>query len=110
MYVHYICEKKLSIHSIDKQPKLKHLLNKVAAKCENKWELVGIQLDLEPNKLSSFKTDNCILCFKKVLELWKQKGEPPYTWDTIIDVLNAECIGENNLANGLEEWLKTNPY
>ena len=51
-----------------------------------------------------------MLCFKKVFELWEQNGKRPYTWDTIIDVLNAECVGEKNLANCLQEWLKTNPY
>lgn len=105
----YICILSIAM-AYDKPPKLKDLLNKVAAKCENKWELVGIQLDLEPSKLGSFKRDSCIHCFKEVFQLWEKKGDPPYTWDTIIDVLNADSIGENSLANDLKKWLKTNPY
>ena len=36
---------------------------------------------------------------------WKERGHPPYTWATIIDVLKSPLVGEVELAQELEQWL-----
>ena len=39
--------------------------------------------------------------------MWQRRGDPPFTWATIIEVLKTPTVGENQLAKELEEWLKT---
>ena len=36
---------------------------------------------------------------------WKERGHPPYTWATILDVLKSPEVDEVELAKELEQWL-----
>ena len=40
-------------------------------------------------------------CFERVLTEWNSRRCSPYTWDTIITVLQASAVGEVALANEL---------
>ena len=40
-------------------------------------------------------------CFERVLTEWNSRRCSPYTWDTIITVLQASAVGEVALANTL---------
>ena len=89
------------------EPVIRELMNRVAARCMDQWELVGVQLDIDDAQLnsirSSCRTDQ--QCFKKVFDLWRRKGSPPYTWATIINVLEAPSVGEGTVAKDVLEWL-----
>ena len=84
-------------------------MNRVAARCMNKWKLVGIQLEIDDAQLKSIRPSSCEtdqqLCFMEVFNHWKSKGSPPYTWSTIIDVLKTSSVGEEKVARDLEKWL-----
>ena len=82
-------------------------MNRVAAPCKNQWELVGVQLDIDSSDLNSIRPScqNDLQCFKKVFDLWRRNGNPPYTWATIINVLKAPSVGEEQVAKDVTEWL-----
>ena len=80
-------------------------MNRVAARCMDKWKLVGVQLEIEDVLLKSIQSSDQQLCFMEVLDHWKSKGSPPYTWTTIINVLKTPSVREEKLARDLEDWL-----
>ena len=83
-------------------------MNRVAARCMNKWKHVGVQLEIEDAQLksirSSCETDQQ-LCFMEVFDHWKGNGNPPYTWTTIINVLKTPSVCEEKVARDLLKWL-----
>ena len=93
--------------SLRRAPDIKELLNFVAAKAIDKWKMVGINLSIMPDRL------NCIESqyqgneerYLEVFRQWRSNNNCPYTWFTIIDVLKAPIVQENQLANDLEEML-----
>ena len=88
-------------------PKIKDLLNKVAARANEKWKSVGLQLDMELPELNTIedRINQANLCYAEMFQLWKTKGDPPFTWGTIIDALKAPSVGETQLATELQDWL-----
>ena len=93
--------------SLQNPPKISDLLNKVAAEVLNKWEILGLQLELEYVQLETIsnKHQDNSLRFAGVFELWQKRGSPPYTWATIIDALRTKIVGEVQLAYELEQWV-----
>ena len=86
---------------------MRELLNKVASRVMDKWERIGLSLDLELHQLKSVcKRQDPILCYSEVFTLWQKKGDPSFTWATIVDTLKDPIVGEVKLAAEIEEWLK----
>ena len=79
----------------------------VANKALDKWEILGLQLDIEPHRLKSIKNqaDKNVLRYAEIFEIWKRRGNPPFTWTTIIDALKAPIVEEKQLAEELEKCL-----
>ena len=86
-------------------PEIKDLHNKVAAKALHKWKRLGIQLKLDFSKLKSIEKEHkdAFDCYAEIFQLWKSKGDPPYTWATIIDALKAPSVEETELATELQD-------
>ena len=80
----------------------------VADKASDKWEILGLQLDIEPHRLKSIKNqaDKNVLRYAEIFEIWKRRGNPPFTWATIIDALRAPIVEELQLAHEVEEYLR----
>ena len=93
---------------LERAPKLTELLDKVAAKTRDKWRMVGLQLNIEPNQLTAISRSHqdAMNCYREVFTLWENKCDPPFTWATIIDALRASSVGEDRLALELERWLR----
>ena len=89
-------------------PEIKELHNKVAARALHKWKRLGTQLDIDFSKLTSVeeKHINSFDCYAEIFQLWKSKGDPPYTLHTIIDALKAPSVEETELATELQELLQ----
>ena len=83
-------------------------MNDVAAVIPAKWKLVGVQLKLPNGKLDEIQAQNagspdqCILSFEGVFTKWKRLGTSPYTWETIINALSSQSVGEVALANEIK--------
>ena len=93
---------------LDNPPKDKDLLDKVASRAQDKWKLVGVQLEIGSDQLNTIQNQNLnpIVCYSEVFRLWRRKGHPPVTWATIIDALRAPSVQEDALAGEIEKNLK----
>ena len=93
---------------LERAPRLTELLDKVASKARDKWTMVGSWLKIGTDQLTAIsrRHQNEMDCYREVFTLWENKGDPPFTWVTIIDALRAPSVEENMLASELERWLR----
>ena len=96
--------------SLDSEPSLPHLMEKVAAVIPHKYEMVGLQLGLTLGELQVIgprhpKLEDYHRAFGEMFGVWKRRGSPPYTWRTIIGVLSTASVGEVRLSEELTSWI-----
>ncbi|KAL5517553.1 hypothetical protein EMCRGX_G003115 [Ephydatia muelleri] len=96
--------------SMEREPPLPLLMEKVAVAIPNKWMEVGIQLYIPKSDLdvlcprSQFLEDNH-RAFSEIFELWRRRASRPYKWSTIIEVLKSGHVGEDRLSSELTTWI-----
>ena len=90
---------------LNRPPKHRDLLNKVAARARDKWKMMGVQLNIPMDQLNAMTATEPISCYADIFNWWQRNGFPPYTWATIIDALRAPIVGEVQLAHELEKWV-----
>ena len=78
---------------LESEPELSDLMNEVTSKVSAKWKQISIQLGLTPN--------DPIQRITTVFKVWKKRATKPYTWSTVIEVLNAAAVDEIRLAKEL---------
>ena len=82
-------------------------MNDVAAVIPAKWRIIGIHLGIPIEILDTIQLQwagqahYTMTCFARVLTEWNSRRCSPYTWDTIITVVQASAVGEVALANEL---------
>ena len=96
--------------SLDSEPSLPHLLEKVAAVIPSKCWTVGIQLGLTAAELQAIcpqqqGLENHNRAFGEIFHVWRRRGSPPYTWRTLTGVLRSASVGEVQLSKQLTSWL-----
>ncbi|KAL5499418.1 hypothetical protein EMCRGX_G010828 [Ephydatia muelleri] len=96
--------------SLDSEPSLPHLLDKVAAVIPSKYELIGLQLRLSLAELQVIGPRHPTLeehhrAFGEIFGVWRRHGSPPYTWRTLINVLRSPSVGEVLLSDELTFWI-----
>ena len=80
-------------------------MNDLAAKVPAKWKKIGTQLHLTLSQLDAITMsvhdpiDQCMM----MLDWWKRfdSTRRPYSWSTIVAVLNTNAVGEESLAEEL---------
>ena len=50
--------------------------------------MFGIMLDIEPAILAGINKPNSEECFTEVYKIWKANAKRPFTWKTVLTVLN----------------------
>ena len=93
---------------LDSEPKLLDLMNEVAAVIPSKWRDIGLQLGLSQGVLEGIATispRSTNLCYSNVFTLWENQNSYPYTWSTIVEVLQAPAVGEETLATKIKSKL-----
>ena len=85
---------------------MNELLNRVACRAMNKWELFGLQLNIPPQQLNTIQKSSPILCYAEVFNLWERKSDPPFTWATIVEAFRSPIVDEESLAKDIEDWFK----
>ena len=88
-------------HSV--RPTLPQLLKKLYNVAE-KWEDIGILIEIESDKLNNVKKENNPSqrdCLREMLKIWMKQVSPPPTWSSMADAL--ETVGEEELAGSLRE-------
>ena len=96
--------------SLDTEPLLSSLMDKVAAVIPHKFVTVGLQLGLTPDELQAICLPHQSLedqsrIFGLIVDKWRIRGSPPYTWKTIIVVLRSDSVGEVMLSEQLTSWI-----
>ena len=93
---------------LNKPPELLEFLSQVASKARDKWEMIGLVLNIMPDQLNviSKKHHNPMLCYSEVFTTWKNIEKPAkFTWTTIVEALKSPVVEENKLAGDIEQWL-----
>ena len=88
------------------------MLDVVAAET-NKWEEIAIGLDFSPTEIERIRIDqreNVMKCFIRVFDQWKNQCLPPYSWATIVKVLQSPFIRENDLADKISKKFVPAPH
>ena len=85
---------------------MRDLLEQVAAKAMDKWDTMGLVLNIDHHQLNTITHKNPVRCYSEVFSLWEKKADPPFTWATIVDALRSPAVGEMKLASDIESWLK----
>eukprot|EP00731_Ephydatia_muelleri_P004238 Em0002g414a len=96
--------------TLDSEPSLQHLMEKVAAVIPSKYEMVGLQLGLTPSQLQAIRPQHQSLedyhrAFGELFSEWRRRGSPPYTWRTLTGVLRSASVGEVLLSEQLTSWI-----
>ena len=95
---------------LEDKPRLRDLMNEVAAKIPSKWRQFGIELQLSPDELDGFllaSPGDALRCFSSVFTLWQKKmSREPYSWLTVVESLKAPAVGERKLAEELCDELE----
>ena len=76
----------------------------VSKKIPSRWHTFGIMLDIEPAILDGFNKPNPEECFTEVYKTWKANAKRPFTWRTVLTVLND--MDEFSLMNKIEYSLR----
>ena len=92
--------------SLDSEPSLPLLMDKVAAVIPHKYEMVGLQLGLSLAQLQVIRPQHQSLedyhrAFREIFNEWRRRGSPTYTWRTLIGVLRSASVGEVLLSDQL---------
>ena len=67
------------------------------SKVSNKWEDIGIQLEIDDGQLSQIKIDNAgdsRACLREMLRVWLRRAKPPPSWSELADSLDVEDYGD----------------
>ena len=81
------------------------LMNLVAAVLPAKWRLVGVQLGLSTAKLDEIESHpphDCKRFFSSVFSEWESQDTLPYTWATMVRVLQSPSVEENRVAEDIK--------
>ena len=85
-------------------PTLKLLIKELYNTAANKWEDIGILLDIEDGELAKVKADNhgdSGSCLREMLRIWLKKVNPQPSWTDLIEALIH--LREEKLAQQLKE-------
>ena len=81
-------------------PSHSDLMNHVAAALPTKWRIVGLQLGLSLPRLDEIERNHsdCRRCFSAVFSEWEQQETSPFSWETVVSVLQTPSVEENRVA------------
>ena len=78
--------------------------NHVAAVIPDKWNKVAVQLELQRGEISTIERNKHdeLDRFMAVMEVWENSLRKPFTWDTLVAVLQSPFVSEAKLAAELQ--------
>ena len=100
----------LNLHSLAEQQDLSLRLFQANISSANpdKWQAVGIELDLPMSTIRSIEAEkhiNLQRCFAEVFDHWQKNPTPqrPFCWDTVVKVLKSPSVNEPVLARKISQ-------
>ena len=112
----YVVQNSLAVHLLhtvyfrqstfdeSEKPTLKNVLKVLQNKVSNKWEDIGIQLDIDDGQLSQIKTDNAgdsKACLREMLRAWLKRANPLPSWSEMIEALESQ--GNEDIASQIKD-------
>eukprot|EP00731_Ephydatia_muelleri_P004065 Em0002g241a len=96
--------------TLDSEPSLQHLMEKVAAVIPSKCWAIGFQLGLATAELQAIcpqhqGLENHHRAYGEIFDVWRRRGSPPYTWRTLTGVLRSASVDEVLLSEQLTSWI-----
>lgn len=81
-------------------PSIAEFLNKVASQIPAKWRLFAHSLDLnvDLDGINQKHPQDPTECFMTVFLTWKKSQSLPFTWETVVKVLQSPAMGEMEMA------------
>ena len=104
-------------------PSLKNLLTELYFEVSDKWEDIGIFLDIDSDILDAIRLNygDIRSCLREMLKIYLKRASPPPSWSAIAEAI--ELLGNRYIANRLrakyctlthvpstELWLETNHH
>lgn len=81
---------------------LKYLMRELHPKVSDKWEDIGVELEVDDDRLVQIRTqfpgDNK-RCLREMIREWLKANNPPPSWEAIAQVMDD--MKENELATHL---------
>ena len=83
-------------------------MESVATVIPDKWKRVGMALGLSQAQINAINKHHLadpLDCFAEVFHLWQQlsTSQQPVNWTTLVTVLCSRTVGEEHLADNLQE-------
>lgn len=80
-------------------------MNDVAAEAPDQWMNIGLLLGISLPDLMSIKGKNedDKICYAHVFQFWKTAATCPYSWETMVDVLQSNLIKGFKLAEAIRK-------
>ena len=86
------------------KPRLKDLMNALYHKVADRWELIGVFLEISRGTLAGIAEkcrDDPHKCLVKMLDTWLEQIHPPASWASIVEAV--EFLGEEQLGRELRD-------
>jgi len=66
----------------------------------NNWIYIALKLEIDITEIERIKIDKETeaLRFTAVLDKWQRRGNPPFIWNTMVQVLSCATVQEHRLA------------
>ena len=85
-------------------------LQDLAAKVSMKWKVIARYLKASHNTIESinmrYQKEGMEECLMQVFDWWQMSHTKPYTWATIIEILEKPSVGHGKLAAHLRQTLE----
>ena len=84
---------------------VRQLCDHVATKT-NHWKEIAQSLQISRNDIDRINlecSESIQERFAKVFDKWRRENKRPFVWSTMVDVLRSEAVGEQALANVLDQ-------
>lgn len=89
---------------------LPDLLNLVVTRIPSKWRAFAIMLELPNLDFDTYPIHDAKECFVRVLSEWKKIGQPQYSWDTVLNILEMPFMSEQRLSMEIRSKLTLKRY
>ena len=88
------------------------LMEMVAPYALSKWKMVGSSLQLcqQLEGIDVQYRGDCYECYQALFKLWEDIGQPPFKWNTILDILSKPHICKYSLVEHIVKKLTRNKY
>ena len=80
-------------------------LTHVGSQMPSRWRAFGILLDIPLSQLDTYPSHSCMDCFARVFDSWEKRGQPEFSWETVIRVLESPTLEEMMLARKVRDML-----